>query len=390
MDQQDKDMQGEDLASEIKAAGRRGFSRRGFVKGAGLGALTFVGAALAGCANNPDASAGSASGSADAGSSDGEKDTFEVTDMGGTKVQVPTKLEKYADGWFAHNEVTIMLTGAKGLVATACDPKAYGWMYKVNEPINDATLSFGQGFNFEELAALKPQVIFDSKDTLRDKAAEVGIPVVNCLFTTFDEMQKSIELSATVFGGDAPDIAQKYNKELDKTVKGIEAKTKGLAESEKPKVMHGASVYALTIDGTQTIIDDWIKVAGGVNAVTESTKGNAQAKFSMEQVLAWNPDVIITGKAGEDQQILNDPNWASVKAVQDKKVYVNPKGVFGWDRYGVEELLQVQWAASILHPDLFKDLKIEDKVKDFYKTYLNYELTDEDVKLIMAAKQPAK
>ena len=41
-----------------------------------------------------------------------------------------------------------------------------------------------------------------------------------------------------------------------------------------------------------------------------------------------------------------------------------------------------------LHPDLFPDLKIEEKVKTFYKTYLSYDLTDDEVKLIMAAKDP--
>lgn len=97
---------------------------------------------------------------------------------------------------------------------------------------------------------MKPQVIFDSKDTLRDKAAEVGIPVVNCLFTTFDEMKKSIELSATVFGGNAPKTVNKYNKELTKTVDEVEKKTKDLSDSDRPKVMHGNSVYTLTIDGT--------------------------------------------------------------------------------------------------------------------------------------------
>ena len=69
-------------------------------------------------------------------------------------------------------------------------------------------------------------------------------------------------------------------------------------------------------------------------------------------------------------------------------IYVNPKGVFGWDRYGVEELLQVQWVSALLHPDLFPNLKIEEKVKTFYKTYLNYSLTDDEVKLIMAGKDP--
>ena len=67
---------------------------------------------------------------------------------------------------------------------------------------------------------------------------------------------------------------------------------------------------------------------------------------------------------------------------------MNPKGVFGWDRYGVEELLQVQWAAAKLHPELFGDLQIEDKVKAFYKDYLRYDLTDAEVEVILGAQNP--
>lgn len=182
--------------------------------------------------------------------------------MAGNKVEVPVKPTKYADGWCAHNEITIMLSGAEGLVATHCAQKDYQWMYKVCPNMSKATATFGNDFNFEDLAALEPQVIFDSTDDLRDKAAEVD-------------------------------------------------------------------------------------------------------------------------------QILNDPNWASINAVKNGKVYVNPKSVFGWDRYGVEELLQIQWAAATLHPELFSDLDINSKVKDFYKTYLNYNLTDSDVELILAAKNPA-
>ena len=98
-----------------------------------------------------------------------------------------------------------------------------------------AELSFGDGFNFEELAALEPQLIFDSKDTLRDKAEEVGIPVVNCMFKTFDEMKNSIELTASVFGGKAPKIAKKYNDELTKTIEEIEKKTKDIDDLDRPR-----------------------------------------------------------------------------------------------------------------------------------------------------------
>ncbi len=363
----------------------RSISRRSFLKLFGVAGVTLAaGGAFAGCSGSGSSNSGTKQETAAE-----EPKTQTVTDMSGKEVEVPTNPTKYADGWYAHNEITIMLTGAEGLVATHCAQKDYPWMYKVCPNMSQATATFGKDFNFEDLAALEPQVIFDSTDDLRDKAAEVGIPLVNCMFKTFDEMKKSIELTAQVFGGEAPDIAKKYNEELEQVLSEVKAKTDKLSDDERVSVMHGNSVYKLTIDGTDTIIDDWIKAAGGKNAVTESTKGNAQAQFTMEQVVAWNPDVIITGKADEVDQILNDPNWASISAVQNGKVYVNPKGVFGWDRYGVEELLQIQWAAATLHPELFTNLNIEEKVKDFYKTYLNYSLTDDEVKLILSAKNPA-
>lgn len=358
-------------------------SRRDLLKLAGAGAGSAVGLSLLAACGSKSSTSSRATGSSSASAG-----TQTITDMAGKQVEVPTNPTAYADGWYAHNEVTIMLTGAKGLVATHCDPKKFPWMYKVCPNMSKATSTFGDDFNFEDLAALNPQVIFDSKETLRDKAKEVGIPVINCNFQTYEDMKKSIAMTAKVFGGDAPKIAEKYNAELDQTVKDVKAKTDGLSDEQRPTVMHGNSVYTLNLDGTGTIIDEWIKTAGARNAVDTSTKGNAQAKFTMEQILTWNPDVIITGKAGEAEKILNDPNWASIKAVQDQKVYVNPKGVFGWDRYGVEELLQVQWVSALLHPDLFPNLKIEEKVKTFYKTYLNYSLTDDEVKLIMAGKDP--
>ena len=356
-----------------------GLSRRGFLGLAGAAGVAALAGAAFGMGNGAQARAAEAAAGMQV-----------VTDMGGTEVTVPVEPKTYADGWYAHNEVSIMLTNAEGIVATHCDPKSYKWMYKVCPNMKKATVTFGKDFNYEDLVQLAPQVVFDSTDNLRDKLTSVNIPLVNCMFKTFEEMEKSITLTGQVFGGQAVDIAAKYNAELEKTLADIKAVTDPIAEADRPKVLHGNSVYTFTLDGTGTIIDDWISVAGGVNANPEDTTGNAQATFSLEQIISWNPDVIITGKADEVDQILNDPNWASIAAVQNKAVYVNPKGVFGWDRYGVEELLQIQWAAAQLHPELFPELKIEQKVKDFYKTYLRYDLTDDDVQRILHAQDPAE
>lgn len=372
-------MKSQSLSGTSRMAGT--ITRRSFLTLAGIaGASLAAGGTLGGCAGGTD---GAGTGSASEGS------THEVTDMAGNKVKLPVQPTTYADGWYAHNEVTIMLKGAEGLVATACQPKSYQWMYKVNQNMGKATATFGKDFNFEDLVALGPQLIFSSSEDLRAKADEVGIPLVNCLFTSFDEMKQSVKMTADVFGGDAPGIAERYVRDLEKVLSDTKAKTSALSDDQRPSVMHGTSVYELTVDGTETIIDDWIKAAGGKNAVTESTKANANAKFSLEQVITWNPDVIITGKPDEVDKILNDQSWSSINAVKNKKVCVNPKGVFGWDRYGVEELLQIPWAAALLHPDLFSDLNINDKVKDFYHTYLRYDLSDDEVRRILTAQNPS-
>ncbi len=365
----------------MDVAARTGLSRRDFVKTAAGAALAVGACGLSGTFAQADEEDDGEAAEAATG------ETQTVTDMSGVEVEVPVNPTLYADGWYAHNEITIMLTGAEGLVATHCTPEGNPWMYYVCPNMSNAVSTFGSDFNYEELVALGPQVVFDSTDSMRDILDQLGIPLVNCSFSTYEEMQQSIALSAQVFGGDAVEIAERYNDELSQTVADVTAVTDEIAEEDRPTVLHGNSVYTCTLDGTGTIIDTWINAAGGRNAVSDATS-DATTQFSLEQIIEWNPDVIITGQPDEVEQILSDPDWASIAAVQNGQVYVNPKGVFGWDRYGVEELLQIQWAAALLHPDLFPDLDIEQKVKDFYSTYLNYELTDEEVKLIMGAQNP--
>ena len=96
---------------------------------------------------------------------------------------------------------------------------------------------------------------------------------------------------------------------------------------------------------------------------------------------ALNPDYILTATPGEAQAIMDSKEWAQTKAVKNKHVYTNPAGASPWGEPGAELLLQVQWAAAVIHPDLFKDFDEEQAVEDFYKEYFNYELDKDQVKL---------
>lgn len=343
--------------------------------------VTFAGCGTASTSSDMKQETGSKKDS----STEASVETRIITDMSGKQVEIPMVVDRYADAWFAHNEVVVMLDKAERMVATVETPERAPWEYLVQPNMYNALSTFGDDFNLEELVPLKPQVVFDSDSALEEQLNSVDIPVVNVMFSNYDEMKRSITLTGDVLGGDSVAMAAEYCLYLDETLKMLDEKLGSLSEDEKPSVLHGNSVYTLAVDGSKTIIDAWIDASGGVNSAQE-VEGNMQT-VTLEQVLDWNPDIIITGTPSEVESILNDPAWAGLTAVKTGQVYANPRGVFSWDRYGVEGALQLQWAAQLFHPDLIK-IDIDKTIKEFYHTFLNYELTDAQVNRILNAENP--
>ena len=315
--------------------------------------------------------------------------TRTVTDMKGVEVEIPMEVNTYVESWFAHNEVDLMLDRAEGMLITSASPDKFQWMYAICPNFYNATSTeFSADMNLEEIIAAKPDVVFGSNEDYREMFTKAGIPYINCMFSTYDQLKQSVKLTAEVLGGDAVKIADDYVAYLDERTKWVAERTDTLSDDQRVSVAHGSSVYELNFDGANTIIDEWIKLSGGKNAVAEEVEGNLK-NISLEQVLAWDPDVLITGKPqAQVEQILNDPAWSNLSAVKNKKVYSNPKGAFAWDRYGVDAALQPQWCAQILYPDLFTDFSIKDEVKKFYSTFLGYDLTDDEAQMILDCKTP--
>jgi iron complex transport system substrate-binding protein len=136
------------------------------------------------------------------------------------------------------------------------------------------------------------------------------------------------------------------------------------------------------------VIDDWIRIAGGSNAA--DVLGNGRP-VTLEQVAAWDPDVIIVGTAPNQQSrqaILDDPRWRQITAVKTGHVFVNPSGAYLWDRHSAEAALQVLWAAKLLHPDLFLKLDIERETVEFYAKYFHHTLTHAEYLSILNATPP--
>ena len=382
-----------------------GISRRQFVKvGTGAAAMGVL-AGLAGCGGNAGSSA-SASASSVAASSAAASSasaassatsaatgaTQTITDLKGATVEVPTEINKIVDLWHAHNQVILMLGAGDKLVGTTEVFKKRPWANVVYPRLADVeALVVGTGageVNYEEALSLQPDVVFASDDNVTETARKQGLTTVNVAFQDYDGLRGDVNLTAQVLGGDAIDIAAEWESLLNANIDLVAERMKDVKDEDKVKVLHIANAETFTkVDGINCIVDEWIKLAGGVNAL--KSEGNL-IDVTMEEIVEADPDVIIIGVGAAEavKNLLADEAWSGITAVKNGAVYANPNGVFAWDRYSGEEALQVLWVAKQLNPDKFEDIDMVQQTKDFYMQFYGFELTDEQANLILTGANP--
>lgn len=314
----------------------------------------------------------------------------QVQDDGGQRVTLPTEPARIADAWYAHHVLLMTLGAGSRIVATVNHPESQPWMFKVLPALNQATAIQGTAFNAETLLAEHVDLVFTA---LGDRQAiayrQLGLPVMQMGYTDLAGLKRSMLNTAKALGGAEPTArALAYNGFLDQQLAAVNHVVADIPTEQRPKVLHIASVNPLKVDGADTLIDDWIKLAGGRNVAT-GLKGNLQI-VSAEQLLAWQPDVVIlAANAGRLDQAAQPQLLNQLQAVRNRRVLRNPAGVFPWDRYGTEVALQVAWAAQQLHPALFPDVDMAAQTMDFYRRFFDYPLTPEDAQRILHGEPPA-
>ena len=109
--------------------------------------------------------------------------------------------------------------------------------------------------------------------------------------------------------------------------------------------------------------------------------------FSIEQVLVWNPEVIVTIDRDFATQIYDDPAWATIAAVRARRVHLSPKLPFGWVDFppSVNRLIGLWWLAKILYPDLFPE-NLSLLTREFYEKFYHVRVTDQQIDHVLAER----
>lgn len=148
-------------------------------------------------------------------------------------------------------------------------------------------------------------------------------------------------------------------------------------DSRRPTVYYARSANGLEAGLKGSISAELIDYLGAVN-VAENADNGGIGQVSMEQILGWDPDVIVTGSPAFFAEMKQQPLWQSLRAVRENRVYLTPSLPFGWidGPPGVNRLIGVRWLAARLYPSLFP-ADLRDAAREFYSLFYGAQLGDD-------------
>jgi len=209
------------------------------------------------------------------------------------------------------------------------------------------------------------------------EAANIPVLVILDSVESVDTVKQTLKILGMALG--ESEKAEKVNSFLDIQLENAETLLKDT--TEKPSVLFLGSSSALSVAPGSMIQTSLIDLGGGVNAVTGVEGVGGFVDVSIEQIIAWNPEVIwyptYADYTAED--LLNDPAWSSISAVQNKRVYAFPSKLEPWDQPTAALALGIDWALYNLHPDLYRFEDLVKNVDEFYTMVYDKTFTAEQL-----------
>lgn len=115
-----------------------------------------------------------------------------------------------------------------------------------------------------------------------------------------------------------------------------------------------------------------------------SSKGTGN-EVDMEQILNWNPDVILFAPDSVYDTMAGDAAWQGVTAIQNGAYYEVPMGPYNWMGFppSVQRLLGMLWMAKVLYPEA-ADYDLYTEAAQYFKLFYHCDLTREQYDALVA------
>lgn len=311
-------------------------------------------------------------------------DCYQFTDSVGRQVEVPRQID------------TVVPCGtlAQMVLYTACPDRLVGLAYEFTEDakmvIDKKYTSlpvFGQFYgksatvNYEAVIQANPDVVFDigeqrktTKEDMDLLQQKLGIPVV-FIQATLETMDETYETLGKLLGN-SEEMA-KLGEYCKNTIDSVTQSQSKIPEEEKVSVYMALGDEGLNTDAKGSFHAYAIDVVGAQNiAEVEASSRGGGSQVSLEQIAAWNPQVILTDTQKVKDLVTSDERWAEISAVQNQKVYKIPTIPYNFidDPPSVNRIIGLRWLGHLLYPQYFEFSK--EDVITFYQLFYHLDVDE--------------
>lgn len=247
--------------------------------------------------------------------------------------------------------------------------------------LNTELVKSGFTPNIEQVLALKPDLIFqwaDQGEHIIEPLRKMGLSVVGVKYGTQEYLQEWID-----FMGKSTGNIQKA-KEIITWHNDIKEKLSTLASKQqyKPEILSlQFSKDRIRVAGDGSYDNFIIELIGAKNVAKNDIRRFAD--ISKEQLLKYNPDVIILGTFDDEtpEEFMKRDIFQNLNAVKNKQVYKFPTGGYRWGVPHIEIPLTWVWMYNLVYAD--NTINLNDMIKSSYKSLYNYEINDKQIDEIL-------
>lgn len=207
--------------------------------------------------------------------------------------------------------------------------------------------------SLEKIVALRPDLVIGIAEgdlkTFVDKLAGLKVPVY--ITNPRDALEVLISIQRIGEVTFAPDPARRIVRSMEERVRKVQDKVQG---RPRPRVLHILDFNPLISAGKGTFVDDLIRLGGGRN-VAETATGK-YPRFSMEEVLVQDPEVILLASMKSQDPMVKQrrwwERWKTISAVKQGRIYVLDSDLIHRPSPRMAEGLEQ--VAKAIHPEIFK------------------------------------
>lgn len=257
----------------------------------------------------------------------------------------------------------------------------------------------------EAIIQAQPDVIIAgfNEDAADELQAQTGIPVVSVRYRTqgfIDEgFHRAMRVFAEVVG--AQERCEQVLAYVDACKADLNDRTKDIPDSDKLRAYTGAVTFngrhgfaftyvnfpAFTAVNALNVADVLLEERTGEAAAEAAASGKAYIgndgfEVDLEQIIAWDPDIIFLDPGNMDlvnDEYANNPGFFdSLRAVQEGQVYTMPSTNAAGPNV-TYLLINAYYAGLTLYPEQFSDVRLEDKAAEIMEMMLGENFFDQMV-----------